>query len=375
MQVVSETYVTQPSLPPLDEFVTSLEQIWSSKQLTNNGPFHQEFEAALAEYLGVPYISLFCNGMTALQVGLQALKISGEVITSPYTFPATTHAIYWNHCTPVFCDIDQDTCNIDPEKIESLITPKTTCIIPVHVYGMPCSIDKIQLIADNYGLKVIYDAAHAFGAKLNGASLCSFGDLSMVSFHATKVFNTIEGGALVTHDEKLKKRVDYLKNFGFADENTIVAPGSNGKMNEVQAALGLLQLKYVDEAIEKRVRLAQIYKEQLADIPGIRILDAIDGSTPNGAYCPIFVQKLAYGKSRDQLYEILKEESIHGRRYFYPLISQLAYYRGLPSSPPDRLPHAVAAADQVICLPLYASLDPEMVERIANIVRNTAASG
>ncbi|MCU7847159.1 MAG: DegT/DnrJ/EryC1/StrS family aminotransferase [Candidatus Thiodiazotropha sp. (ex Lucinoma kastoroae)] len=372
---MSNTYVTQPSLPPLDEFVASLEKIWSSKRLTNNGPFHQEFEAALAEYLGVPHVSLFCNGMMALQVGLQSLKITGEVITSPYTFPATTHAIYWNHCTPVFCDIDHDTCNIDPEKIESLITPKTTCIMPVHVYGMPCSINKIQHIADTYGLKVLYDAAHAFGAELNGASLCSFGDLSMLSFHATKVFNTIEGGALVIHDEKLKKRIDYLKNFGFANETTVVAPGSNGKMNEVQSAFGLLQLKYVDAAIEKRVQLAQIYREGLADIPGIRMLDPIDGGTLNGAYCPIFVQEGVYGKSRDQLYQTLKDESIHGRRYFYPLISQLPAYRGLPSSPPDRLPHAVAAADQVICLPLYANLEPEMVERIADIVRNAAASG
>ena len=372
---MSQIYVTRPSLPPLDEFVTLLEQIWSTKQLTNNGPFHHKFEAALAEYLEVPYVSLFCNGMMSLQVGLQTLKVTGEVITSPYTFPATTHAIYWNHCTPVFCDIDLNTCNMDPEKIESLITPKTTCIMPVHVYGNPCNIDQIQRVADTYGLKVLYDAAHAFGSKLKGSSLCGFGDLSMLSFHATKIFNTIEGGALVTHDEKLKKRADYLKNFGFADEVTVVAPGSNGKMNEVQAALGLLQLKYINEEIEKRVRLIQVYRDQLANIPGIRMLDSIDGAEQNGAYCPIFVDELLYGKSRDQLYQALKDASIHGRRYFYPLTSQLPTYRGVPSASPERLPNAITAADKVICLPLYASLDKETVKHIANIIRSTAASG
>ncbi|MCG7936567.1 MAG: DegT/DnrJ/EryC1/StrS family aminotransferase [Candidatus Thiodiazotropha taylori] len=369
---MSNTYVTQPSLPPLDEFVELLEQIWASKRLTNNGPFHQQFESALAEYLDVPYVSLFCNGMMALQVGLQSLKITGEVITAPYTFPATTHAIYWNHCTPVFCDIDPHTCNIDPEKIESLITPKTTCILPVHVYGMPCRIESIQHIADTYGLKVIYDAAHAFGTKLNGTSLCSFGDLSILSFHATKVFNTFEGGALVIHDEKLKRRVDYLKNFGFANETTVVAPGSNGKMNEMQSALGLLQLKHVDESINKRVQLIELYRQQLHNIPGIRLLEPIDDLTPNGAYCPIFVEQKIYGKSRDQLYQILKDESIYGRRYFYPLISQLPAYRGLASASPDRLQNAVTAAEQVICLPLYGELATETVERIANIVREAA---
>jgi len=372
---MSQIYVTRPSLPPLDEFVTLLEQIWSTKQLTNNGPFHHKFEAALAEYLEVPYVSLFCNGMMSLQVGLQTLKVTGEVITSPYTFPATTHAIYWNHCTPVFCDIDPNTCNMDPEKIESLITPKTTCIMPVHVYGYPCNIEQIQDIADTYGLKVLYDAAHAFGSKLNGDSLCGFGDLSMLSFHATKVFNTIEGGALVTHDEKLKKRADYLKNFGFADEVTVVAPGSNGKMNEVQAALGLLQLKYINEEIDKRVRMIQVYRDQLANIPGIRMLDPSDGAEQNGAYCPIFVDAPLYGKSRDQLYQALKEASIYGRRYFYPLTSQLPTYRGVPSAASEHLPNAIAAAEKVICLPLYASLDKETVKHIANIIRSTAASG
>jgi dTDP-4-amino-4,6-dideoxygalactose transaminase len=371
---MNKTFVTQPALPPLDEFVELLGEIWSSRQLTNNGPFHQQFECALAEYLDVPYVSLFCNGMMALQVGLQSLKITGEVITTPYTFPATTHAIYWNHCTPVFCDIDPHTCNIDAEKIESLISPKTTSILPVHVYGMPCDVEKIQRIADTYGLKVIYDAAHAFGAKLNDSCLCSFGDLSMLSFHATKVFNTFEGGALVIHDEKLKRRIDYLKNFGFANETTIVAPGSNGKMNEVQSALGLLQLKYVDDNIKRRVELVQLYRQRLADIPGIRMLEPIDGLTSNAAYCPVFVDEQTYGKSRNQLYQILQDKSIYGRRYFYPLISQLSAYRGLPSSSAERLPNATAIAQQVICLPLYANLEPATVERIVDIIRSSAAT-
>ncbi|MES9991888.1 MAG: DegT/DnrJ/EryC1/StrS family aminotransferase [Candidatus Thiodiazotropha sp.] len=371
---MSNTYVTRPSLPPLSEFVELLEQIWSTKQLTNNGPFHQEFEVALAEYLDVPYISLFCNGTMALQVGLQSLKITGEVITSPYTFPATTHAIYWNHCTPVFCDIDPVTCNIDPDAIESLITPRTTGILPVHVYGMPCETDKIQHIADTYGLRVFYDAAHTFGAKLGASALCSFGELSMLSFHATKVFNTFEGGALVIHDEKLKRRIDYLKNFGFANETTVVAPGSNGKMNEVQSALGLLQLKYVDETIKQRVARIELYREQLKDVAGVRMLDSIDGLTTNGAYCPIFVDEQVYGLSRDGLYQRLKDESIYGRRYFYPLISQLPAYRGLPSASPDRLPHAVAAANQVICLPLYDSLEPETIMHVVDIIKKNAAS-
>ena len=372
---MSQTHVTRPSLPPLDEFVSLLEQIWSTRQLTNNGPFHHQFETALAEYLEVPYVSLFCNGMMALQVGLQALKITGEVITTPYTFPATTHAIYWNHCTPVFCDIDKSTCNIDPDKIGSLITPKTTCIMPVHIYGNPCNIDQIQHIADTYGLKVFYDAAHTFGSRLNNKQLCAFGDISMLSFHATKVFNTIEGGALITHDEKLKRRIDYLKNFGFANETTVVAPGSNGKMNEVQAALGLLQLKYIDNEIERRVRLTHLYRERLANIPGISMLTPVEGSTPNGAYCPVFVDEQRFGRSRDQLYQILKEASIFGRRYFYPLISQLPSYRGLPSALPERLTNAITAADEVICLPLYATLEPAAVERITEIISNAAVSG
>ena len=264
--------VTQPSLPPLEEYVELLRDIWDRRWLTNKGHYHDAFEAALAGYLGVPYVSLFCNGMMALQVGLQALRITGEVITTPYSFVATTHAIYWNHGTPVFCDIEPETCNLDPERVESLITPRTTAILPVHVYGNPCEVKRLQQIADAYGLKLFYDAAHAFGVKLNGASILNFGDLAMLSFHATKVFNCAEGGALVSHDPKLKQRIDYLKNFGFADEVTVVGPGTNGKMNELQAALGLLQLKYVDQEIAKRQAVVDTYRKQLTGVPGIRLL-------------------------------------------------------------------------------------------------------
>ena len=361
-------YVTSPSLPPLDEFVESLREIWDSRQLTNNGPFHKRFEAALAEYLGVKHVSLFCNGMIALQVGLQALEITGEVVTTPYSFPATTHAIHWNHCTPVFCDIDPGTCNLDPARIESLITPKTTCILPVHVYGTPCNTGAIQKIADAHGLKVFYDAAHAFGVRANERSILEFGNLSMLSFHATKVFNTIEGGALVTNDAKLKQRIDYLKNFGFAGETTVVAPGTNGKMNELQAAYGLLQLKYIDREIDKCRFVVDTYRHMLKDVPGIRLLQPSPAATSNYGYFPIFVNEAAYGASRDGLYEHLKEDGIFSRRYFHPLISQFSAYRGLPSAAADRLPVATLLTDQIICLPLYGDLQPDTARRVAAII-------
>ncbi len=357
--------VTKPSLPPLEEYVELLRDIWDRRWLTNKGHYHDAFEAALAEHLGVPYVSLFCNGMMALQVGLQALRITGEVITTPYSFVATTHAIYWNHCTPVFCDIEPDTCNLDPEKVESLITPRTTAILPVHVYGNPCNVDRLQRIADTYGLKLFYDAAHAFGVKLNGASVLNFGDLSMLSFHATKVFNTAEGGALVTHDPTLKQRIDYLKNFGFADEVTVVGPGTNGKMNELQAALGLLQLRYVDGEIAKRRAVADLYRKQLTGVPGIRLLPESSGVTQNYGYFPVFVDEAAYGMSRDALYEKLKAAGIHGRRYFHPLISEFPAYRGVPSADPTLLPGARASAGTVICLPIHAGVGEEAVMHIA----------
>ncbi len=358
--------VTKPSLPPLDEFVELLKDIWERQWLTNKGHYHDEFEGRLAEYLGVPYVSLFCNGMIALQVGLQALKITGEVITTPYSFPATTHALYWNHCTPVFCDVDPLTGNMDPAKVESLITPRTTAILPVHVYGTPCDVAALQRIADTYGLKLLYDGAHTFGVKCAEASLLSFGDLSMLSFHATKVFNTAEGGALLTTDPKLKQRIDYLKNFGFADEVTVVAPGTNGKMNELQAALGVVQLRHVEQELAKREKIAAIYRECLSDTPGIRMLPELTDAKGNFAYMPIFVDDTVYPISRDDLYELLKKHGYFGRRYFYPLISEFPTYRGLASS--SNLPVATELSRQVLCLPMYSELSKLAVKNICDVI-------
>ena len=362
------TYITQPDLPPFEEFSTSLKQIWDSKWLTNQGAFQQEFEQALAKYLGVKYVSLFCNGMIALQLGLQALKITGEVITTPFTFAATTHAIYWNNCTPVFCDIEPNTFNIDPEKIESLITPHTTAILPVHVYGNPCNNEKLQQICNTYGLKLIYDAAHAFGVKQNASSILNWGELSMLSFHATKCFNTFEGGALITNDIKLKKRIDFLKNFGFANETTVVAPGTNGKMNEFQAALGLLQLKYADSYIAKRRMISEKYRVQLREKQGIRILHDMAGILHNYSYFPILIDSEMYGKTRDELYEELKKNNIFSRRYFYPLTSQFSSYRHLPSATKGKLPVAEEITEKILCLPIYPDLCLEEVNRIMEII-------
>lgn len=361
-------YVTSPSLPPLEEFIPYLEKIWESKWLTNNGQFHQQFEAALAEYLGVKYISFFTNGMIALQTGMQALRITGEVITTPFTFVATTHAIHLNGCTPVFCDIEPDTFTLDPEKVESLITPRTTAIMPVHVYGNPCRHERLQKIADTYGLKLFYDAAHVFGVKKEGVSVANWGDLSMLSFHATKVFNTLEGGALVTSDATMKKRIDFLKNFGFADEVTVVAPGSNGKVDELRSAYGMLQLKYVDSEIAKRENVTHFYREHLKDIPGIRILQDLPGVRHNYGYFPILVDAEAYGMTRDALYEKFKVNGIHARRYFYPLCSQFPTYRSLQSASPQRLPIAEKVAQQVLCLPIFAGLEEEQSARICGVL-------
>jgi len=312
-------YVTQPALPDLKEFIPYLEKIWGNKILTNNGPFHQQLEKELAGFLGVPYISLFVNGTLALVTALQVLRITGEVITTPYSFVATTHALWWNNIKPVFVDIEPEYGNIDPERIEEAITPQTTAILPVHVYGNPCKVERIQEIADTYGLKVIYDAAHAFGNNYKGQSILNWGDLSTLSFHATKPFNTMEGGAIICHDDKTKQRIDYLKNFGFAGETKVMAPGINSKMNEMQAALGLLQLKHHQANIEKRQQIANTYKHELKDIEGIKLLDEPeDLSNNNHAYFPIFVDETKFGKSRDDLYEHLKENNIFGQRYFYP---------------------------------------------------------
>jgi dTDP-4-amino-4,6-dideoxygalactose transaminase len=364
---MSPIYVTQPLLPPLEEFVPYLEQIWRNKQLTNAGPFHQQLEGALAEYLGVKHISLFCNATIALVTALQALRIGGEVITTPYSFVATAHSLLWNGVAPVFVDISPDSLNLDPAKIEAAITPRTSAILPVHVYGRPCDVDAIQKIADTYGLKVIYDAAHSFGTKVPGKSLLECGDLSVLSFHATKVFNTFEGGAIVSPDEKSKRRIDNLKNFGFTDEVTVVAPGINGKMNEIQAAFGLLQLRYVQDAMARRRHIDALYRKALAGVKGIS-MPATPTWEHNYAYFPIFVSP-PYPMAREELYEHLKRRNIFARRYFYPLITDFPMYRGLPSAAPDRLPVARGVADSVICLPIYPALADEQAQAVIDAIR------
>lgn len=361
--------VTQPSLPNLDEFTKKLQDIWESKWLTNNGKYHQEFEQKLAEHLGVKYVSLFSNGTLALISALQTLRISGEVITTPYSFVATTHALHWNGIEPVFGDIDPVYGNLDVNKIESLITPRTTAIVPVHVYGNPVDVIKLQEIADNYGLKVIYDAAHAFGVEKDGNSILNFGDLSILSFHATKTFNTIEGGAIICHDEKTKKRIDYLKNFGFSDEITVVAPGINAKMNELQAAYGLLQLGAIKEQIAKRKLVTNIYRSLLKGVSGIRFLNDIENVKHNYSYFPIFVDK-DFAITRDALYGLLKDRKIFGRRYFYPLISEFSTYKSLPSAQKDRLLESHKLASQVICLPIYPELERNEIEFIVDVIMN-----
>ena len=373
--------VTSPLLPNLDEFNEYLKKIWESKWITNNGDFHKQLEKELAEYLKVPYISLFTNGTLPLITALQALRITGEVITTPYSFVATTHALWWNGIKPVFVDIDPKTGNLDPNKVEAAITPRTTAILPVHVYGNPCDVDAIQDIADKYGLKVIYDAAHAFGVKVDRrqsktlskgendyVSVLNAGDLSTLSFHATKVFNTVEGGAMVMHDAKMKQRIDYLKNFGFANETTVVGPGINSKMDEIRSAYGLLNLKQVDKAIEARRRVAVRYREALKELEGISYFDDMPGVLHNYSYFPIFVDAEKYGITRDELYFKMRDRNVWGRRYFYPLISEFSTYRGLESAAPDNLPNAHKMADTVICLPMHHLLSDEDVQRVIDCI-------
>lgn len=360
--------VTSPLLPNLDDFHDLLKQIWDSKWITNNGSFHKQLEKEIAEYLKVPYVSLFTNGTLPLITALQALQIKGEVITTPYSFVATTHSLWWNGIKPVFVDVDPSTGNIDPDKIEAAITSRTSAIMPVHVYGKPCDTDRIQEIADRYGLKVIYDAAHAFGVEVGGKSILNAGDLSTLSFHATKVFNTIEGGAMIMHDEKMKQRIDYLKNFGFANEVSVVAPGINSKMDEVRAAFGLLSLKIVDASIEARQKVAIQYREAFRGVEGISFFDDMPGVKHNYSYFPIFVDEEKYGMSRDALYAKMKEANIYGRRYFYPLISEFSTYRGLESANPKNLPVAHHMANTVICLPMHHELSQEDVERVIDCV-------
>jgi len=361
-------YVTQPHLPPLDEFIPYLEKIWNSKILTNGGPFHQQLEKALCEYLGVEHIALFANGTLALVTALQALRIAGEVITTPYSFVATAHSLRWNGIKPVFVDVAPGTLNLNPENIEPAITPHTTAIMPVHCYGHPCDVDAIQKIADNYNLKVIYDAAHAFGVEDAGGSVLRHGDLSILSFHATKVFNTFEGGAIVCPDAKTKQRIDHLKNFGFVDEVTVAATGINGKMSELNAALGLLQLDYIDEALMRRHEIDVHYRELLKDVAGIQCLNDTGEATCNHAYFPILVNE-EYPLSRDELYYKLRENNIYARRYFYPLISDLPMYRQERSANCANLPAAKNASLRVLCLPIYPALSQDEQEWIVELIQ------
>lgn len=356
--------VTAPLMPDIDEFHESLKDIWNKHWITNNGEYHKRLEAALCEYLKVPYISLFTNGTLPLITAFQALRITGEVITTPYSFVATTHALWWNGIKPVFVDIDPKTGNLDPEKIEAAITPQTTAILPVHVYGQPCRVREIQEIADKYGLKVIYDAAHAFGVEVDGESILNAGDMSTLSFHATKVYNTIEGGAMIMKDAKTKQRIDYLKNFGFASEVEVVAPGINSKMDEMRSAYGLLNLQLVDKAIEVRHRVAVRYREALKDVDGITVWQDISGVKHNYSYFPIFIDAERYGMTRDELYFKMKSHNVYGRRYFYPLITTFSSYRGLASASRDNLPNAYRMADEVICLPMHHDLSDGDIDRV-----------
>ena len=367
--------VTQPCLPSLDEFIPYLQQIWDNKWLTNNGLLHQQLEKELADYLGVKYISLFSNGTLALISALQALKIQDEVITTPFSFVATTHSLWWNKIIPVFVDIESEYLNLDPNKIEVAITEKTTAIMPVHVYGNPCKMDEIQRIADKHNLKVIYDAAHAFGVKKNGASILNYGDLSVLSFHATKVYSTIEGGAIVCHSKEMKHRIDNLKNFGFRGETVVEEPGINAKLNEVQAAYGLLQLKHIDNFIEKRKKITELYRELLKDIRGIRFLNDMERVSHCYSYFPILIDEEKYGISRDELYEKLKANNIFGRRYFYPLISEFEPYKNLPSAKKENLPIATKIAENVLCLPIFVELEENNIKRIGNIIYNCCSKG
>lgn len=361
-------YVTQPYLPQLEEFIPYLQEIWDKKILTNGGPFHQQLEKALCEYLGVKHLALFSNGTLGLVTALQALRVTGEVITTPYSFVATAHSLLWNGIKPVFVDVDPNTLNLDPAKIEAAITPHTTAIMPVHCYGHPCDVQAIQKIADNYNLKVIYDAAHAFGVQDDGGSVLRHGDLSVLSFHATKVFNTFEGGAIICPDAKTKLRIDQLKNFGFVDETTVVAPGINGKMSEINAAFGLLQLKHIDAALAQRQRIDAAYREALRNVPGIRCLQDAGEQVANYSYFPLLVEA-GYPLSRDALYQKLKDNNIYARRYFYPLITDFPMYRGMPSAHRENLPVATTAAQKVLCLPIYPNLADFDLARVVSILK------
>lgn len=363
--------VTSPLLPPLEEFLPYLEEIWHSRMLTNGGSMHQALERELCEYLGVEHIALFANGTLGLVTALQALRISGEVITTPYSFVATAHSLLWNGIKPVFVDIDPLTMNLDPAKIEAAITPQTTAIMPVHCYGTPCDVEEIARIADIYNLRVIYDAAHAFAVRDEGGSVLRHGDLSVLSFHATKVFNTFEGGAIICPDAKTRERINNLKNFGFVNETTVVAPGINGKMSEINAAFGLLQLKHIDQALERRRTIAELYRSLLDPVVGVRCPTPFTKGVANNAYFPVLIDD-DYPETRDVLFQRLRAQGVMVRRYFYPLISEFPMYRGLPSAASANLPVASAVAQRVLCLPIYPDLSLADVRLICELV--TAAS-
>lgn len=367
MNKSKQIYVTQPYLPPLEEFTPYLHQIWNNKILTNGGPFHQKLEQTLCDYLGVKHVALFSNGTLALITALQALRVTGEVITTPYSFVATAHSLLWHGNKPVFVDIEPETLNLDPSKIEAAITPQTTAIMPVHCYGNPCDVEAIQKIADNYNLRVIYDAAHAFGVQCDCGSVLNHGDLSVLSFHATKVFNTFEGGAIICPDAKTKQRIDHLKNFGFVDEVTVVAPGINAKMSEINAAFGLLQLQHMPHVMQRRAEIDVRYREQLQSVKGIRCLPQAGQKVANHSYFPILVEP-DYPLNRDALYQKLKDQGVHARRYFYPLISDFPMYRGLPSASPANLPVAAKAAERVLCLPIYPALEGQAQQRVIDLI-------
>lgn len=361
--------VTSPLLPPLEEFTELLQDIWQRKWLTNNGHYHKLLEEALADYLGVPYLSLFTNGTLPLITALQALNLThGEVITTPYSFVATTHALIWNGLTPVFADVDPVWGNLDPAAVEACITERTVAIMPVHVYGTPCDTAALQHIADKHGLKIIYDAAHAFGVKQNGNSVLQAGDMSTLSFHATKVYNTVEGGALVCHSAEMKRHIDQLRNFGFTGETEVEAAGINSKMDEIRASYGLLNLRQVDAAIAARKGIAESYRAALAHVPGIRCLHDIPGVQHNYAYFPIYIDAAAYGRTRDELYFSLREHGIFARRYFYPVIPDFSIYANSLSAKAAHIPHARALAASVICLPMYTELSGQEMTRIINAI-------
>lgn len=363
-----QIYVTRPALPDRKAVYRKIDEIWDSQWLTNIGRQHRLFESTVQEYLEVPNVSLFCNGTMALQLACQALRLSGEVITTPFTFAATPHVLYWNRIAPVFCDIDPHTFNLNPECIESLITPSTTAILPVHVFGYPCNIQAIQKIADRYGLRIIYDAAHSFGVEVNGEKIGNFGDISMFSFHATKIFHTFEGGALTFKDESLRERLEFAKNFGFKGEENIVVPGINAKMSEFQAAIGLLMLELVDQEIEKRKQLTMVYRERLKNIPGIKFKNNMLNVKHNYYNFVITIDKNEFGFSRDDLYENFKQYNIFTRKYFYPLCSQFQCYRQYPSSSPQNLPVAERITQEILSLPLFGTLKEEDIHRICDIV-------